>query len=127
MAKTLRVIQKLRHQSFGPFSPHNCNKSANENPNQTWPKIYFSTTTYLALLFIYVIYECPLSQIMFALRGDANLQSVIKIYSDTKVVHPKYYKHFKEAAHGSAIWADEKWADFWQIGLCPKILNNIAI
>ena len=46
----------------------------------------------------------PPSQIMFALRGDANLQSVIKIYSDTKVVHPKYYKHLKEATHGSAIW-----------------------
>ena len=55
----------------------------------------------LAPLFIYVVYECPLSQIMFALRGDANLQSVIKIYSDTKVIHPKYYKHLKKAAQCS--------------------------
>ena len=82
---------------------------------QTWTQIYFLTTTYLVPLFIHVVYECPISQIMFALRGDANLQSVIKIYSDTKVIHPKYYKHLKKAAHGSAIWADEKWTGFWKI------------
>ena len=33
MAKTLEVIQKLRRQYIGPFSPHTDNKSTNANPN----------------------------------------------------------------------------------------------
>ena len=107
MAKTSGAIQKLRRQYFSLSSPHTYNKSANGILNM-YKNILFLTITYLVPLFINVFYECTLSQIMFALRGDANLQSVIKIYSGTKVVHPKYYKHLEEAAHGSAILAYEQ-------------------
>ena len=120
MAKTIGVIQKLHRQYFESIFTTYILTTKVRMQIKTWPKIYFLTTSCLVLLFIYVVYECLLSQIMFALRGDANLQSVIKIYSDTKVVHPKYYKHLKEAAHISAIWANEKWASFLQISLCIK-------
>jgi hypothetical protein len=33
-----------------------------------------------------------------------------------KVIHPKYYKHLKKGA----VWADKKWAGFWQISLYIK-------
>ena len=37
-------------------------------------------------------------------------------------IHPKYNKHLKKAA---AIWADKKWANFWQISLYIKYNWNI--
>ena len=39
-----------------------------------------------------------------------------KLDTTGKVIHPKYYKHLKKGAHQS-IWADKKWACFWQISL----------
>ena len=34
-----------------------------------------------------------------------------------KVIRPKYYKHLKKKVLTKAIWADKKWACFWQISL----------
>ena len=36
-----------------------------------------------------------------------------------KVIHRKYYKHLKKVLT-KAIWADKKWAGFWQISLYIK-------
>ena len=43
--------------------------------------------------------------------------------STHKVIHPKYYKHVKESAHH--IWADRKWAGFWQVYLVPQVKPKI--
>ena len=43
-----------------------------------------------------------------------------------KVIHPKYYKHLKKGAH-QAIWADKKWAGFWQVSLYSKVPNKRGV
>ena len=51
---------------------------------------------------------------------DNRCNSPLVLQECDKVIHPKYYKHSKKV-----IWADKKWAGFWQIHLHIKYNWNI--
>ena len=52
-----------------------------------------------------------------AAQSTFHLRAKLNISMKSKVIHPKQYKHLKKA---KAIWADKKWAGFWQISLYIK-------
>ena len=77
----------------------------------------------LVLLWAVCMIKVPPSQ-----QGSFFLPQLPMYYSNTsmynsqrfffkafiKVIHPKYYRHLKKELT-KAIWADKKWAGFWQI------------
>ena len=53
------------------------------------------------------------------LHTEVGKDSHQNVWHESKVIHPKYYKHLKKGAHQSNL-GRQKWAGFWQISLYNK-------